>query len=362
MKKTTRREFMQAMGIGAVGLAAAACAPAAVPSPSTTAPGTPKASATARSVSTVKITDIQVASAAGSYIAAERGYFKDEGIEVQFLAMGAGDQVTALVSGTADLAGTAINAQLYNALGRGLSLKMLADHGANLKGASAGGVLVRKDLADSGAWKGAASLKGKKVAQALVEATPEISLYRYLQQGNLTFADVDNVVLGFPEQLAAFANKSLDYAYGQEPFTTQGVDKGLVVRGPTGYDVYPSQQIAALTIGQRLLSDKALTLAYLRAYVRGVRDYVKALIQKDQAMFDIVVPILIKHTSVKDTAIFQKAIPSGLNPDPILNAKSITDDLQYFLTKGTVTQKYDISPFIDTDLVKEAIQAVGPFK
>ncbi|MDE3192383.1 MAG: ABC transporter substrate-binding protein [Chloroflexota bacterium] len=312
-------------------------------------------------MSIVKITDIQITSAAGSYIAADRGYFKDEGIDPQFLPMGAGDQITALVSGTADVAGSVITAQLYNALGRGLSLKMVGDHGSNLKNASAGGVVVRKDLADSGQWKGPADLKGKKVALALVDAVSEIDMYKYLQQAHLTWKDVDQVVLGFPEQLAAFANKSLDYAYGQEPFTTNGVAKKICVRGPIGYDLYPGQQIAALTFGQKLYADKQLTLAYLRAYVRGARDYVKALIDKDKATFDIVVPILVKHTSMKDPTLYSTTIPSGLKPDPLVNEKSVTDDLQYFIDKGSVKQKYDIAPFIDNGPVKQVIQALGPY-
>src|SRR5579862_7706542 len=162
MPSQTRREFLLTLSSVSVGLLAAACggqaAPAASPSapaaPSSgapasakpaasSAPGKPAASSASASaaakpgLSEVKITDIQITSAAGSYIAAEKGYFKDEGIQPTFVSMGSADQIPALLSGTGDVAGTAIAASLYNALARGVTITMVADHGANLKNASA---------------------------------------------------------------------------------------------------------------------------------------------------------------------------------------------------------------------------------
>src|SRR4051812_30159823 len=92
---------------------ASAPVPAAVAAP-TAAPAAPRQPVTAR------ITDIQITSAAGSYIAAEKGYFAEEGIQAEFVSVGTADQVPAVVSGSAEAAGAAINAFLYNAFGRGL--------------------------------------------------------------------------------------------------------------------------------------------------------------------------------------------------------------------------------------------------
>src|SRR5438309_818370 len=171
MSKKTRREFILLAGAGTLGLlAACGGAPAASPSapapaskpasaaasapasaaasakPAASASPKPAASAAAKGpLATVKITDIQITSASGSYIADAKGYFREEGIQAEFVRMGGGDQIPAIVSGTADVTGTAIAAALYNAFGRDLPLKMVADHGANLKNASAGGFVVRKD-------------------------------------------------------------------------------------------------------------------------------------------------------------------------------------------------------------------------
>jgi NitT/TauT family transport system substrate-binding protein len=348
------------VGTTTLGVLAAACG-GTVPPPvqPTTAPS-PKPT-----VQAIRITDIQIQSASGSYIAADKGYFTSEGIEPQFIAVPSAEQVTAIVSESADVAGAAINAQLFNALARGLPIKLMADHGANLKNASAGGLAVRKDLVDSGMYKGPADLKGQKFAVGTQPktSTSDIALTRYLQTtAGLTEDDLDIVSIGFPEMIPAFASQAIWASYWQEPFTTIAMDQGLITRGPIGYDMYPEQQIAVLVFGKKLAENKDLSLRYLRAYTRGVRDYVKALIDKDPKALEEVVPILIQHTTVKDPAIFQKTIPSGLKSDPVPNTKSIADDLEWFVQAGKVEKTFDLTPYLDIALVQEAIKQVGPPK
>ena len=307
----------------------------------------------------MRITDIQISSAAGSYIAADKGYFEEEGIRPEFVAVATSDQIPAIVAGQADAAGAAIDAFLLNAFARGLPLKIVADHGANLPGASAGGWATRKDLVDSGAYQGPGSVRGWKVGLSQTSSSAAISLDRFLRGGGLRTEDVEVVLLPFPDQIPAFANGAIDGAYWQEPFTTIAVERGLVVRGPLGYDVYPYQQIAGVLFGEKLLSDRALAVRHLRAYTRGVRDYVKAMIDRDPAAFDEVVPMLIQHTTVKDRALFEKAIPSGLNPDPIPNVQSIGDDQEWYLEHGYQTQRVNVADLVDLSMVEEAIRQLG---
>jgi ABC-type nitrate/sulfonate/bicarbonate transport system substrate-binding protein len=70
--------------------AAATAAPAAAPTSAAAAAPT-SAPAAAREPATVRITDIQITSAAGSYIAAAKGYFQEEGIQPEFVLMASGD-------------------------------------------------------------------------------------------------------------------------------------------------------------------------------------------------------------------------------------------------------------------------------
>src|SRR3954454_7093446 len=223
------RVTRQVLALAAAGLLAACSGGAAAPArpsqgsapappagapaaPATTAPpaAAPSAAApqAAREPTTVRITDIQITSAAGSYIAAERGYFREEGVDAQFIPMGAADQVPAIVANSADVAGAAINAFIFNAVARGVPVKGVADHGANLKDASAGGVAIRKDLFDSGAIRGPADLRGRKIGLSNSGSASDIALDRYLHEGGLDIGEMDLQYMGFPDLIPAFANKA----------------------------------------------------------------------------------------------------------------------------------------------------------
>lgn len=343
----------------AAGAPAASASPAAVaPAPKPAAPS--GAAAAPVELTTLRVTDYQITSSAGVYIASAKGYFRDEGIQIELVRATAQDMVPLLVSGQVDVASGAINASLYNAFARGMPAKIVADHGANLPNASAGGIVFRKDLVDSGAIQGPADLRGRKVAKSAAGSAADISLDYYLRGGGLSSADIDITLLNFPDIIPAFENRAIDAAYYQEAFTTIAVERGAAVRGPIGYDIYPNQQIGVILFGERMLGDRALGLRFLRAYVRGVRDYVRAMIERDPAAFDDVVPILIEATTVKERVLFEKAIPSGLKWDPITNLQSMVDDQEWYLANGLQTGRVNIPDFVDTSTVEQAIRELGP--
>jgi NitT/TauT family transport system substrate-binding protein len=362
-----------------LGVAVAACSPAApaaapaasksapteatrgAPAAGTAVPATQAAAPTAAlPPATVRITDLQITSGAGEYIAVEKGYFREEGIQPELVGMATTDLLPSLVSGQVDVvAGIIVGSALFNAFGRGISVKIVADHGANLPNASAGAVVIRKELADSGAYRGPTDLRGRKVALTTLGGAPDLVMDRYLRSGGLTIADVETVVMPFPDMLPALGNGAVDAAWSQEPFTTIGIERGILVRGPTGHDIYPGQQIGLLVFGERMLKDRPLAVRFLRAYVRGVRDYVRAMQERDPAAFEEVVPILIEHTTMKDRALFEKAIPSGLRPDPLPNAQSIADDQEWYLAHGHQTQRINVQDFVDTSYVEQAIRELG---
>ncbi|MEN3276897.1 MAG: NitT/TauT family transport system substrate-binding protein, partial [Massilia sp.] len=99
------------------------------------------------------------------YIAHKKNYFKEEGLTVAFTQFdSAAKMVAPLGNGQLDVGGGSPSAGLYNAVARGIDIKIVADKGSTPPGYGFQPLLVRKDLVDSGRYKTLKDLKGMKIA------------------------------------------------------------------------------------------------------------------------------------------------------------------------------------------------------
>ena len=131
---------------------------------------------------TVGIT--RTATDVGWFIADKKGYFRDEGIEVKLIPFSSAAQmIVPLGSGQLDVGGGTVAAGLYNAIGRGIGLKVVADKGSIAEKYEYSTLLVRKDLVDSGRYRGLGDLKGMKIATAAQGAGSESSMNEALKRG-----------------------------------------------------------------------------------------------------------------------------------------------------------------------------------
>ena len=128
---------------------------------------------------------------------------------------------------------------------------------------------------------------------------------RGLALGGLKLPDVNIVELPFPDMLPAFANGNIDAAHTSEPFSTLASDRGVAAKWKATVDYAPGLTPAVLTYGPSLLHNPTdVGQRFMVAYLRGARDYTAAF--KQGIDRDAIVQMLIKHTSVKDPAIYDR--------------------------------------------------------
>src|SRR6266849_7509789 len=107
------------------------------------------------------------ASDAGVFIADKKGYFRSEGLTVTMTPFAsAAGMIAPLGRGQLDVGGGTVAAGLYNAVERGINLRIVADKGTVTDKLEYSTLVVRKDLADSGRYKSLADLKGMTIAAA----------------------------------------------------------------------------------------------------------------------------------------------------------------------------------------------------
>src|SRR5437764_267395 len=153
----------------------------------------------------VKIGISRTISDAGYYIADAMGFFRDEGLEVSIIGFNSAAQMIApLGTGELDVGGGTVSAGFYNAVGRGIVMKIVADQASIKPGYGYSSLMVRKDLVDSARYKSFADLKGMKVAIGAPGTGTASALNEALKKGGLKYADVDVVYIGFPEHLPSY--------------------------------------------------------------------------------------------------------------------------------------------------------------
>src|SRR2546422_10498615 len=137
------------------------------------------------------------------YIADKKGYFRDEGLEVKVVNFrSAADMVAPLGAGQIEAGAGSASAGLYNAVARGIRIKIVADKASSPPGYGATKILVRKDHVESGRYKEVKDLKGMRFAMNAPGVSNTATLNALLKSVGLDYLDVDTVEMPFPDHVA----------------------------------------------------------------------------------------------------------------------------------------------------------------
>lgn len=319
----------------------------------------------ARAETTVRIGTTNSSSDVAFYIADKKGYFKEEGLSITLTPFdSAAKMVAPLGAGQLDVGGGAPAAGLYNAVARGIDIKIVADKGSSPPGYGYNPLLVRKDLVDSGKFKSFKDLKGLKVAGVSKGTSPDSILNEALKKGGLKFSDVEMVYMGFPQHVLALQNKAVDASVTTEPSATRAIQSGAAVRYHND-EIYPNQQIAVMLYsGTFIKQNPDAAKRFMRAYIRAVRDYNDAL--KDGKLAgrnaEEIVTILTEYTKIQDANVYRTIVPNGCNPNGKVNAASLRKDFGFYKSQGLIEGNVTVEKALDNSFAEAVVKELGPYK
>ncbi len=326
-------------------------------------PATSGAPSPAPSPVTVRLGQVGGISDAAIFIAIEKNYFKEQGIEIDPSRFdSAARMVAPLGAGQLDVGGGAPSAGLYNAVARDVPLKIVADKGNMNPGHGYEAMVVRKQLWDTGAIKGPADLKRKKVAIAARDISPEVTLDTFLRTGGLSVKDVDIVTMPFADMRQALANGSIDMAMPLEPFATQIAQTGIGVIWKRDDEIVPKHQVAVILYSPDFAKKTDVARRFMLAYLKGARYYNDAFERKDAAKRKDAIGILVKSTPVKDEALYDKMVMPGIDPDGKVNLQSLNEEQDWFLQKGSQRARVDLGKVVDNQFAAYAVRQLGPYR
>ena len=262
---------------------------------STAVSAKPAASGSGASLTTVKIAHVPSTLFSPLYLAIDKGYMRQQGIDANLTVVAAGqDAMAFLANGQLDAAVAGISAGTFNAIDKGLDVRIVSSMGVSPRKGDPSALMVRTDELKSGAIKTAADLKGKKIgATGGLGATGSYYLAETLAKANLTLKDVDVQNLNFQDMVVGFKNKSIDAAIPSAPYTT-AILKDDSAEIPDFGHLAPGVSGTGTIYGSHLLGqDKALGQKLMNALVLGARD-----LQGSQAASPQNIQILAKYTKL----------------------------------------------------------------
>ena len=310
----------------------------------------------------LRVGALRLTSSAPIFIAVEKGYFADEGLNVELKFMRSAQPVAmALASGDVDVGATGLTAGLYNAAANGLKVSIVADKGRVWPGYRLVGLMVSNDAWEKGV-RTLADLKGNRVGITQIGSTFHYMLGNILTQNGMDLKDVKPTPLGgVKNMMDAVAANRIETAFMVQPFCTV-MEKKQVGHVMLWAGDEMRYQIAAIFFSKKLAENEALSLKFLRAYIRACRFYYdNCLTKKDGLLvkgagFDEVIGYIAKYTSRKPSLI-----ALGLNyndRDGKLFAGDIQRQIDWYHNHKMVGKRLDAQQIINMEIWRKALDSL----
>jgi NitT/TauT family transport system substrate-binding protein len=298
---------------------------------------------------------------AGMYVALERGYFQEQGLDVETGNFrSTAEFMPSLARGDIQVGTADINAGFLNILGREVDLRFVADRGTTPPGAGWYAVMVRSGIADQ--IRDYRDLKGRTISLSFEGAFNHWLLGVMLERGGLTFDDVNVVFIPPADVAVAMANGSLDVIPTFEPTNAVLAENGWAVRWRGVDEILPNSQIVVIAYSPRFAQEEPeAARRWMLAYLKGVREYNDAHLKGINR--DAVVQLLTQATAVKDPAMWTKMVWPALHGDGTINVASIRAGEAWFQQQGMVRQRADLDRYVDSSFAEWAVaQLGGPYR
>ena len=339
MTKLTRRQTLGLMGAATAAAAA-----------------TPMLAKPAFANTTVKVGALRFTSHAASFVAFERGYFAEAGLDVEFeFFQAAQPMAVAIASGDADYAVTAISGALISLAERGAA-KVIGGALSEEPGID-GQKIVASNAAHADGVTSPAGLGGRTFA-----VTQAGSSFHYMGS---KISQAEGVEVEFqPLQrvgniIGALRSDQVDawsiVPHIAKPLAASGA---IQIIGDVA-DYLPNYQVTTVfTSSANAADERAKTEAFLSAFARGAADFNTALVDKtegEEAMEEMVRLIHGYVYTDREYADARMPIINGamrINEGAALNMSSVQDQVDWFKAEGLVDASASTDVLVDPSYVE----------
>src|SRR6201987_192155 len=303
-----------------------------------------------------KIGVLRLSSSAPVFIAQDKGYFRDAGLDIELKFFDAAQPIAgAPPSGDVDFGITAFTAGLYNLAGKG-TLKVIGGMSREKAGYPLIGYFASNNAYAAG-LKTPKDLAGKRIAVTQVGSSFHYSLGLLADKYGFKLADVKIVPLqSLSNASAALKGETVDAAL--LPVSTARKlmdDGGAKLLGWVG-DETP-WQLGAVFASPKTLANKALVTKVLAALDRADREYhdvILSAVRDGKAPIDDktkpLLEIIAKYTNLPVEQVVGNC--AYIDPNGKLDVKNVDNQIKWLQGEGFVDKGFDADAIIDKAYVK----------
>ncbi len=306
----------------------------------------------------VSVAYVPIMKFATMYVAAERGLFEKYGLDVEINRVASGTEAIAfLTEGQIDVGGIAIVTSLWNGWNQGLDIRVIAPGGLEPFENSPTRLMVRTDLAESGAVTDIADLQGRNVAVAGGPGSGgEFLAAKALERGDLTIRDVNLLNVGNPDMPASFEGGAIDAGILGSPYAQQVEDAGYAVTLAT--DLTPGAMTVAFVASDNFINNRPeVANRFALALMEAAR-----LMQGEDFLSDENVDAYLSFVSATPEAVAGDAL-LVFDPNQAIPVADLEDVETTHRENGRTeyTDPLDLSNVVDESFVNWALEVAGEY-
>lgn len=299
---------------------------------------------------------LRLSSSAPVFIAQDKGYFREAGLDVELKFFDAAQPIAvATTSGDVDFGVTAFTAGLYNLAGKGV-LKVIGGMSREKAGYPLIGYFASNNAYAAG-LKTPKDLAGKRVAMTQVGSSFHYSLGLLADKYGFKLSEVKIVPLqSLSNAAAALKGETVDAAL--LPISTARKlmdDGGAKFLGWVG-DETP-WQLGAVFASPKTLTNKALVTKLLGALAKADREYhdvILASMKDGKAPINDktkpLLEIIAKYTNLPVEQVVGNC--AYIDPDGKLDIKNVDNQIKWLQDQGFVDKGFDANTIIAKEYVK----------
>lgn len=302
---------------------------------------------------------LRFTSHSASFVAFERGYFKDAGLDVEFKFFKAAQPMAvAIASGDVDYGVTAISGGLINLAGKGV-IKVIGGALHEEAGIDGQMILATKKAMDAG-LKTPADLKGRSFGITQTGSSFHYMAHKIAQKEGFSGSDIKFKPLQkVGAIIGALKSEQID-AWSIVPHIAKGLSKNpkISIIGKIA-DYIPNYQVTTVFTSSNTAKNKSAQVkSFLAAFSKGADDFNAALVDKtagDEAAEKMVHLI---HKYVYASRPYEKAAGSiragamRINQGAKLNVTNVKDQLDWFKAEGLVKSNITMDMLVDKSYVE----------